>query len=622
MTLSPDPFGLSRKYLVRSRKALRISDPGRQGKGYPGPCRALLVLSFCSLLSASARPAQWSAFDLVTGEARPRPPVTTRETSAALAVATDPAFSYQTRALSVLKLAGSTRERVVKAIRGLLLCPAETREAETFRAACAAALGWSAHRGSRAAVAALYEGLYAPQTHMTEGRAVARALLNALGPLEAIKPLYRRLVGAGSGRDNGDRLDLAFSWTWRQWQPYHSGRRNKRELWGELADRLATEVSRMSPKSMAVMLKSRPCREVLRDTLGLAPRSELGDLMLRRLEKGDRHEREALAAFFSPSLLPDDNWSQTYRRFLYSLDSRQIRTLRRGSAGLSDRAGRELTRLIRAVCYGREQEVCVRGKSIEEVLLGTLERLGPFSNHVEQADADAANPSYPDGITYMFVWEHVDLHPVRFEDPMRHPSLQVIRSEKYPFWERSGAAGSLARSQKLGGLGVSEEFVRTIESIFTSVQGRSAGFGWATKDDKIRPFFAADLARLAIRTSPAGKRREATRRLLLRSDPLCRARLLEDLADDAYMRMDRREPVWLAEHCLGALDALMAVKDRWPENYGDRTLCAASGLVRKLTPEVILPLREAKVKNLKRIVTGWREWLQRFRKLPVFRKRR
>ena len=589
--------------------------------------RAFLGLCVSCILGALAQAAEWRALNLVTEDGRPSPPITTKEIGAATALATDPALPYPMRTQAVAKLAGSTRRSVVRALGDLLLAEASTREGRRLRVACAAALGWSAFRRSREAGRALYETMYSPQTHIHAGEATARALLNTVGPLEALSRIHRRLVRTKKGDDDGDRLDLAFSWTSRELRPCHS-LRSRDELWRKLADRLASELRRISSESLVMILSRGPCREVLRETLGHSPRSTLGDFLLERFERGGKAEREALAVLFSPSLAGDDDWGRKYKRFLFRLDSRRVRMLWSGSRGLSDKAARHVTRLVEAVCYGHK-EVWEGEAAVSEALMETLDDLGWMADkdNLERADAQAAAQFLqgPGSLLYFCLWEHIGLHPVRFDDPTSHPYLRLVENTKRPVWERWSAVDYLRHSRRLGGIGESADFARAVEGVFTACRGKRTGtqaVHWTTREDKMRQFFLAGLAALSTETTPAGQRRETAERFLASSDPLTRASLLRHLSKDAYVRLANGEPVWLAEQGLAALEMMASEEDRWPENYTQRVLNVTSGLVDMLTPEDVLRVERPKIEDLQSVVTRWRAWLERFRKLPVFNRTR
>ena len=88
------------------------------------------------------------------------------------------------------------------------------------------------------------------------------------------------------------------------------------------------------------------------------------------------------------------------------------------------------------------------------------------------------------------------------------------------------------------------------------------------------------------------------------------------------MRLANGESVWLAEQGLAALEMMASEEDRWPENYTQRVLNVTSGLVDMLTPEDVLRVERPKIEDLQSVVTRWRAWLERFRKLPVFNRTR
>ena len=582
----------------------------------------LLVLVLLTCGSALARQPKWQPLNLVTPELRPKPPVTTTETKALLAKLNDLDIPFEVRGEAASSLAGSTRREVVKALRICLLKLAQSKEAKVFRAKCAAALGWSAHAGSSMATEALWKAILARGTFWRTGMATAAALLNSLGSEETLRLLSQRALEPATYEGGaGGRIYVAYQWAvTSDLHPYHS-LAARADVHRDVANHLAAKLNRMRPDDLALLLDGGPCRQLVRHVLGNAPRSDLGDMLLGRLESGTPEEGSRIAELLAPSA--PDEWGWEYRGFLFRLDADQLRVLWRASERLPKRAGGNLKRLVKALCYGRETEVLQGKVDVADILMDVVADLGwpRDQQHRLSPSTPAGKKRDPyDDFIYFLPWEHAARHPVRIERTLAHPWVKLVLDDSKPLWDRDVALLNLLDMHRLKAIRDPESMATPLKSAFQrAVAAAQEGRLGADQTPDHRRRFLVNMARLLVEISPDAARRQTSERVISSCDPFCAMMILHHLVDDAFARVGEGEPVWLAEQGLAVLERLRSRRDGLTEGELTRALNLATIIAASLSPEQLLVLGDTEPQGLERACETWRAWLERFKKLPVFR---
>ncbi len=593
---------------------------------------ALAALAFAASGSGvGAAQLRRRPLDFVTPEARPKPLNDPRRISEICARLADVSVSYDKRAEFARALSGAKSRRAVEALTQALLEPSEPNAISRFRTACAQSLRWAASGGDKHAINALYEALVDPSTEHGSGQGIAKAILDARGAAEVLRKVMKQTIHRATGGDFKGSSDHAWSRIRAQLRPYHMvtcvrGRNPSAEAMGLLA----TAFRRSSDTGFVALLDYFEEKRFRLHHVIVVMNAQ--DVLLRSIIRGIwRRKVAARAALLrwlekSTSAVGGEGLSAR-------LDSAMVRELAKLLVPrMKEKDRKRLLAILDKTCHGRAQDVIAgRVELSDVVLVAAKKRLEIFRAGRRPRGYPAAGEV---GYAALPVapWSQLAFEFKRGAD---HPYVDVLkRPDRYPqsinlLWNcRPGAP-------------VWEIILK--ESVKDEVRERLATMTYE-QVNMFGTFFALAMNLAAS----AAERCQIAERAIRRAQnarPEFESAIVCAVSVWAFATGDHRFPVQAAEWIVALAER--ASRDGLPVRQADLAFALENLTPEKINPEVpwakslgfhtfdtseeadafkaeftrkFLESQEKPVSA--ETAAAWRAWLERFRKLPVFRKRR
>jgi len=589
---------------------------------------ALLRVGCLLLIPTSAGAASprgtWRPLDLITEPARPRPLTDEEALGRAMATVIGRNRRYEERAFAAKELAGARDTKVVGTLARVLV---EARpqalklEADKLRMAVAEALAWHVAAGDAEALAALHAAWFHEDTYIRAGRAIARALLVSQGPDEVVR-FMQRLMDVESRRPKtvpppaecATTVDDLRSWVEGNLRSCYVGPgRSPDGLLEEATTRYAARLRRMNPRQLAEVFG----REDAPETLGVWAGGPGGRALIKAVLAGRKYHPAALRQLVTAWIVEGGEWTVA-PSFHGALDTDLVLTLAAYAASSPEPARGKLRAFLERLCHGRLEAV-MRGTSPLADIVREVVKKTPL---VPERDGEQTSD---EGLPEIDPWQQLANLPVRFETPERCPAVPILLDRRNPIFERCVAACVLSEAAANKAFGSPDRLATVIDELIG--RSRRTTNGAREEYHEAVLFYYLVEARLQL-SSP-----EDQMALFLdlldrrRTHPVDKALALRVGAERAYLWMADRGPVRVAEQVVSCLEQLVAARI-------DTTLLKVGGdalleSVLHLTPEV---LELASDRHAGRslgpeawnedVAAAWRAWLERFRKLPVFRSAR
>ncbi len=570
--------------------------------------------------------------NLVTREARPVPPNEYREVARACKGLTDPSLSHAERAELARLLEGTSSPMAIRALREALLESGSRRAIAPLRSACARALRWAASRGDQKALKALRDALVDPGNNAESGDAIAVAMLDALGARMACSEAMNLTLQAPSREGDISRLVSTVAWArvGQRALPCHAG-------WGSTPvgcgmdglQVLVRSIERSSDRAFVDLLDFL-CGDMPPVMLVMGNR-EGAKLVLESMVSAALKRGPAARKAFVRWLDSSEGWTGDY--IIEEVDADSIARFRRLLAVLEEGDRKRVMAVLDKACHGRAEEVLSGQAELFDVLTGAAaEELGKVKTrgYWRLAPGESTTEPLPP-----LAW--IQLGRLK-GDGRPHPYLDVLKD-----WKKHCEP---VRRMVLYGTRPGSPLWERVTPLRGEIERQARGLDLATESG--RELFKMSLG-LRMRLAEPQEKRGVAARIVEQASagpPSLTAETLTGLARWAYAAGDRRFPVELAE---------------WTVSFAERA--AAEGLpVKKrrlvfvlgsMTPEELAPERkqirelirernsrsftsdaekEAYMAQYKKkyaqlnearvtpeAAAAWRAWLERFRKLPVFR---
>ena len=549
-------------------------------------------------------------------------------------VLTNRSLPYPEREAAALALAGDTRKAVLKSLADCLAEPQvgawvqENMDArDEFIAACADALKWAAVRGDRSCLAVLYKALLGEHTHIGEGRAIMSAILDVEGArkvLHAILAPLRRERSPYWGRITHPfphKYGAVLSWYDDSCRGYHYGLGvDPRDVLTAEARQVSRVLRKMSDREIMAFFGDEWAMDALEGlfTDGLAfglpyPEWTNGEMLRDFVVDLSRRSPEVQRAVCRWTCDPDGDVYAMERPF-YALDGSLVRELAACTGSLPGKPRQKMEDFLRRLCHGRLDDVVAGGRTFEDVVLEEMVKSGPWPYYKYYFDQCA---QLGDGIIddskvpFLAVpWEQALFIPIRFDGETRHPLLDVLLNPQSSDADRYYCAAMLPCAAWTGALGDrTEGLSEALASTMSPRRPREKRFA-------ILPEY---LAYAALHVAPKARQADMFMSFMRdeRFDPQFRYRLFDMCWWKLYS--------WGPRAVLDAADLLVSLERFTPgADETDWRVFLWRPLM-ALTPERLPePLASGKRTQEQREETAaaWREWLSRFRELPVFRKAR
>jgi len=583
--------------------------------------------------------------ELITGHARPRPVTDAAVIAQLIRRASDSRLSYSERAEAARGLAGVCDPSAVRALADAIVEPRRSKKAELMRIAIADTLKWRAAEGDRAAIAALHRAWFDRDTHIRPGMEIARALLASRGADEVLD-FARGLVGpearlpetASASSRSREATGLIWHWVYNTRRACHAGPGHTvDELRRNTTTRHAATLRRMSSRDMVHVFQ----REGASEVLGMWAGGPGGQVLIKAALSG-LPNRSAEARRLIAEWVAEGGCSVFRGVFYARLDEKCVRLLWSVAPRLPEPTRGRTRALLELLCHGSTEDVVKGRRKLDDVVVEAVEAMNTclpddrwvaelgkgewpqcFAEFLQHPAAKVALDSTrtlreramaADFLGFSAWIQLVEL-PVRFDDPLQHPALKVTLDKARAVRERNIAAELLRRALANGALEQPERAVPLIDEFFQE---------HVRSNDRYEFDFFRQMVMIRVRVTAPEKRIDVFFDLLdrRRAHLLDRAAALTYGAKSAYMWMDSDGPVRIAEEVVRCLDQTMKSGDTELPRVGSRLQLALSHLTPEKLPPQVIPYaggpRWQDVWN-DDVLAAWRAWLERFRKLPVFR---
>jgi len=546
----------------------------------------------------------------------------------------DRSLPYPEREEATLALIGETRKAVMKSVAVCLIEPrvgpgtTENRKArEEFLAACADVLKWAAVRGDRSCLDVLYKALLAEHIYIGEGRAIMRAILDVEGAqkvLHAILAPLRRESSPCWGRATHPfphKYTSVLSWYDDSCHGSHYGLGvDPRDVLTVEARQVSNVLRRMSDREVMAFFGDERAVDGLERlfTDGLAFRHPYPEWtngeMLRDFVAGLSRRSPEVQRAVCRWVHDPSGYVYALQRPFYALDGSLVRELGACTGSLLEKRRQRMEDFLRRLCHGRMEDVVAGRRTFEEVVLEEMAKSGPWPHYKYYFDQYAQfGKGVIDNTKVPFrasPWDQALFIPIRFNGETRHPLLDVLLDPMSSDADRYYCAAMLPCAAWTGALGDRTEGLS--DSIASTISPRRP-------EEKRFNVLPERLAYAALHVAPKARQADMFIAFMrdARFDVGFRYRLLDMCAWKLY--------AWGPKAVLDAADRMVS-RERFTPGEGKtdwrvflwRPLLA-------LTPERLPePLASGKrpQEEQEELAAAWRAWLERFRKLPVFRKGR
>lgn len=570
----------------------------------------------------------------IPAEHWPRPPGG-KEMENLIARLLDVRLSYRARAEAARGLAGATDKPAIQALAGALLerPHGPTKEYGILRCACADALSWAAAKGDKNAIRALWL-VFEDRYHSKGWGRAAKALRDAVGGEEVMRLVGEALRGRRPFlKSDGKPLDpdtILRAWSGGglgglgacHFVRWNGG--SKREVMRREIDRLITLIPGLTDKSFVYLLTGERGPALADWALMCRTRDQIPNVLARGLSNRGSEAREAFAHWICG--VPAEAFYLHVR-----LDSRALEELNGVAESLEPETRKKIRSLIEKLCHGLADEVLSGKVSLGEACRSRIKVQAPSGEgpprtikEAEFFDLDLA------------LQQLVFTQRIRSED---NPLLRILEARDIRGLDVQRVNGHIWKTDMLlmvasilyatpfpgapGGNHLAKSaknliFIRVRELEANTLEGRRA---------------IASLASAAAGLAPPEGRpsmiRHALAKLQKGGDVLWQAMFLYLVAGSVYSTPDTALPLDMAAAVVECLTK--EASNPTPGRHA-QILNLLRMTVEHMTPERLPGVEDDEAANL-RINFGypasdppepepavWRAWLERFKRLPVFRK--